>query len=224
MRVRPVLQVTFLETRAGKTKVRGLMSQPPREKGEVGLFLPPDVLIVARLMRYGKRCRLATLSARQGKSTHLVEMGERYEFLDEWDLGRAKIVLSTDSDWKATRFKPEDAIVITVHGHRCEIPIKKGIGSTELRCSSLDVNLCQVSSGKWIDMDNLPEGAEVVKDAWNHEHCAICQQCICEICGPEAWLSEDGVWVCKKCYAEYVLRKNIDFHCWDEEAKKEESA
>jgi hypothetical protein len=208
---RPILEVTFVETKGGKTKVRGRMSQSPKELGEAALFIPPDSLVEARLMRYGKRCRLATLAVVQGKDSDLLEMGGRFEFLNGWDLGRARIVLSADCAWKETSFEPEDAIVITINGQRCEVPIKRGIASSEQRRTSPGLDWCQVPSGEWIDLDQLPENTTVVKGAWNHEHCVICWQCICETCGPEAWVSKDGVWVCKKCYGDYVLLKNIDF-------------
>jgi len=188
MPVRPAIQVTFVETKGEKTKVRGRMSRPPKELGEVALFVPPNSLIEARMMRYGKRCCLATLSVRAGEGTTSLEIGARYAVLNGWDMKNANLVLSPKHVWEETVFKPSDSVEVTIDGYRCQVPISERI-----------------------DMNSLPEGATVVKGAWNHEHCAICSQCICEICGPDAVISNENAWVCKKCYTEYICPKNIEF-------------
>ena len=188
MPVRPLIQVTFLETKVGKTKVRGRMSRPPKAPGEVALFVPPDSLIEARLMRYGKRCRLSTSAVMEGESTTSLVIGGKFAVLDGRDMENANLVLSPKHVWEETVFKPSDAVEITVDGYSCQVPISERI-----------------------DVNNLPEGATVVKGSWDHEHCAICSQCICKICGPHAAISNENVWVCKKCYTDYIRPKNIEF-------------
>jgi hypothetical protein len=129
------------------------------------------------------------LAVRAGEGGAALEIGAEYAVLDGWDMENANLVLSPNNGWEETVFKPRDAAEITIDGYRCLVPIT----------GSIDVN-------------NLPGGAAVIKGAWNHEHCAVCMQCICEVCGPEAWISKEGVWVCKKCHEEYICPRSIEFH------------
>jgi hypothetical protein len=189
MFVRPTFQVTFLEAKQEMTEIRGKMSRPPGELGHVGMYIPPATLVEAQLIRYEEKDQLATFTVSSRGSKPSIEVGDTLEFVAGGDVLAATIVLDTDITWRETVFKRKDSIVTTIDGNRCV-----------------------TSVGPDTDLNNLPEGATLVKGTWDHEHCILCWQCICEDCGPEAAISSDNFfWVCKKCYAEYVIPKSIDF-------------
>jgi hypothetical protein len=57
--------------------------------------------------------------------------------------------------------------------------------------------------------DELPAGAQVVTDGWDHEHCELCNKHIDP--GDYAFINTDGLWVCLSCFDNYVSPKDLSF-------------
>ncbi len=52
--------------------------------------------------------------------------------------------------------------------------------------------------------------SEVVKDGWDHEHCAICWEKIGACGQPEGYVS-NRTWVCEHCYTKFVRQRSLEF-------------
>ena len=60
----------------------------------------------------------------------------------------------------------------------------------------------------------LPAGAVSLglsEGAWDHEHCLICNAHIGARGDASAYSDVDDHWLCKECYAEYVIARDISF-------------
>lgn len=55
----------------------------------------------------------------------------------------------------------------------------------------------------------LPAGAQVVTDGWDHEHCELCNKHIDP--ADHAWKNKDGLWVCVSCFDRSVKPKDLSF-------------
>jgi hypothetical protein len=55
----------------------------------------------------------------------------------------------------------------------------------------------------------LPDGAQVVANGWDHEHCELCNKHIDP--GDYACINTDGLWVCLSCFDNYVNPRNLSF-------------
>ena len=51
----------------------------------------------------------------------------------------------------------------------------------------------------------------VQEGGWNHEHCEICEATISEYVNIFGYVSNDGKWVCEKCYQIFIKPINISF-------------
>jgi hypothetical protein len=192
MSKRPMIEITFVETKAGKTKVRGRMSRPPKWIREGAVYVPPDSVIGVRIARYGRKCRMATLYLEEGQSAAPLKTGSRYTFLRMSEAWRARIVLSDEFTWQKKVF-------VVRHGVRLK------------RDGECHVRLLEEGE----DRDHLPEGGEYVENADDHEHCFICGQCICPVHEPAGFVASDGGWSCEKCYTSYILPRNVNFPYWE---------
>lgn len=54
-------------------------------------------------------------------------------------------------------------------------------------------------------------GAQVVKAGWDHEHCAICWETLGPGGQPEGYVISQRIWVCERCYVNFVERRSLDF-------------
>ena len=59
--------------------------------------------------------------------------------------------------------------------------------------------------GRMLDIPEIPAGATIEKDAWDHEHCELCGEKIAEYegCQHEGYTNGKD-WLCEKCYKEYI--------------------
>jgi len=66
--------------------------------------------------------------------------------------------------------------------------------------------------GKTSQSEQLPEGATVDNNAWDHEHCELCMATISDIGDDQQEGYTDGnKWLCDECYNKYIVtRKNQD--------------
>ncbi|HAL44467.1 MAG: hypothetical protein A2Y12_11385 [Planctomycetes bacterium GWF2_42_9] len=127
------------------------------------------------------------------------ETGSKYEFIDSYLGERARLVLE-DSEWIKKEFKTQDA-----YGQRDEKTGQLIINHPSFKPEENDKS--------W----------EIVKDAWDHEHCGICWETICDHkCHSSTYYirTKDQQCVCEKCFEKYVLKKNWDFIDLDAETKK----
>jgi hypothetical protein len=107
----------------------------------------------------------------------------------EWDVldgywgERAEIVLDQTHQWHRTRFQPADAVRV------------------------------QGPAGVWFrrKIDGDTGAGEVIKDGWDHEHCAICGETLGLGGQPEAYVSGQRIWVCGGCYTHFVEHGSLDF-------------
>lgn len=104
-----------------------------------------------------------------------------WEVFDGYWGERVEIVLDSTRQWHKARFQPTGAVRF------------RGPDGVWL--------------GEVADSDN--EG--LVKDGWDHEHCAICWKTIALTSQPEGYVSEQGNWVCESCYTSFVEPGSLAF-------------
>lgn len=68
----------------------------------------------------------------------------------------------------------------------------------------------KVTEGKLLtkisDKKELPPGAIVEKNAWNHEHCSLCWKIISEeLNDAHEGYTEGNDWLCEECYKKYIV-------------------
>ncbi len=201
MSERPRLKVTRLGRKKGVDIVCARTSKSPNLTMLGGLIVPPDAVVVVRMLRYRRIFRTVIFAVAEGGTAAELKAGEEYTYVSAHELRSVETVLSPALAWRETVFQPADGVEMSWGEYRT------------MRRVTENLNL-----------EALPLEAKIVKGAWDHEHCVICNTCICDIHGPEAAVSNKNDWVCKKCYAEYVVSKNIDFHYWPEESDEEDPA
>lgn len=59
--------------------------------------------------------------------------------------------------------------------------------------------------------DEIPDGGVLVKGGWNHEHCQICWETISQQTNPIGLFAEPNHWICKECYARFIIPRSLDF-------------
>jgi hypothetical protein len=123
--------------------------------------------------------------------TRLV-VGRSFAYLDGYWGERVAIVFDTTKHWREQVFKPDDVIEYLSGG-------KKVIGKVG-------------------QLPSFPVDGEgkTIQGGWDHEHCAICWETISQLAQPAGYTSQEGDWICKKCYSAYVQPKLLGF--LDEEA------
>jgi hypothetical protein len=112
-----------------------------------------------------------------------LQSGGSYPYLDGYWGERAELVLDLKRQWHKARFEPRDAT---------QFP---SINTTILKKSSEEPSL----------------DARVIKGGWDHEHCAICWEKILPSAQAEGFISQPDIWVCERCYTQYVEPKSLDF-------------
>lgn len=97
-----------------------------------------------------------------------------------WDNNDIEFVEDRTRTWTRTKYKATDGYWLAYEGFRM---------------------LGKVTPG-----EELPPGAVIEHNAWDHEHCALCWDKISEY---EETLTEgntDGeVWICPACYEKHIL-------------------
>ncbi|MCE5339859.1 MAG: hypothetical protein LLF92_01850 [Planctomycetaceae bacterium] len=119
-----------------------------------------------------------------------LETGKEYDCIESYWGERAKLVLE-DGEWVKTQFKTQDA-----YGQRDKKTGRLTISHPSFKPEANDKS--------W----------EIVKGAWDHEHCGICWETICDHeCHSSAYYirTKDEQCVCEKCFDKYVSKKNWDF-------------
>jgi hypothetical protein len=99
---------------------------------------------------------------------------------EEWMTPSQKeIVLDESLVWQKNRFKSTDGYWVEYKGGKI--------------------------LGRISDISELPPGAIIEKNAWNHEHCSLCWETISEELNYQHEGFTNGKdWLCEKCYKEYI--------------------
>ena len=108
----------------------------------------------------------------------MLQVGVSYEFRSWWVLRELKIAQSDASTWRKEEFRTSNAVEFIKDGHRVR---RKQEG------------------------DEHPEGAKIVPEGWEHEHCRLCWETISPFGGDERTGYTDGSeWVCESCFEKYI--------------------
>ncbi len=118
---------------------------------------------------------------------NLLEINQSYAYLDGYMGERVAIVLDETRNWKRESFQPIDAVEYTTEKGRV-------IGKV----------------GQSPTFSIKGEG-KIVKDAWDHEHCNICNETISLNSQPFGFVDQNRKWLCEKCYTHYVQPKSFGF-------------
>lgn len=164
------------------------MSWPSGTGRHGALIIEPELLVPVYVMRYGRANRLAKLAVLQDLPDARFEKGKCYPYVSGYDWTAVELVLAKDLSWTSTVFEPSRALVFSYRGYTVSVPFNEGQS-----------------------LENLPAASKIVENAWDHNHCNICNGCICKIHGPDAFVSTEGAWICKACYEDYVLPRKVNF-------------
>ena len=144
-------------------------------------FLRAGAKVIAG--RWHQRADLWAFVPENSDDVAAIRARTEWEVFDGYWGERAEIVLDHTRQWHKAHFQPTDAV--RLHG----------------------------PDGVWlrqaIDTDNA--GGEVVKDGWDHEHCAIRGETLGPAGQPEGYVSAQRIWVCESCYLSFVERGSLDF-------------
>jgi hypothetical protein len=114
----------------------------------------------------------------------ILRSGHSYPFIDGYWGQRAELALDARRVWERREFEKGDALRYPAPG-----------GGFLLTKNTPDA----------------PPGGELIRAAWDHEHCAICWQKISGEDQPVGYLSAPESWVCEECYVNYVEPRSLAF-------------
>lgn len=154
-------------------------------EGYIGyLFTIDERLVYGRFVTIDRIQKTATFVPDDVKELGHFQAGNTYYRIDGYWGERAELVLGPKRSWVRPPFEPVDAV-----------RYESGSGHV---------------LGKASDQGYPPTGA-IVKGAWDHEHCDICWATISPRTDPIGMFSEPDHWVCRECYAKYVVPRSLDF-------------
>lgn len=158
--------------------------------GFADLLVPPDKFVSGKIKRLKKRSGRAIFVTDDPKAEALLQPKQQVVYFDGYWGERAEIALNPDRKWKRTKFEPEDAMV---YRHRGLVWVGKAVKSTQA--------------------EQLAEAGppEIIENAWEHEHCAICWEKIAEYAQTHGYRDQLGTWICERCYEEYVQARSLAF-------------
>ena len=108
-----------------------------------------------------------------------MQVGDKYEFLSWWTPDQLQLAQSDPEIWREEIFVPHDAVKLEVNGMVVYRQILEG--------------------------EEVKEGT-LIKEGWEHEHCALCWKTISQHKDHDSRGYTDGrEWLCKKCYQEYIV-------------------
>lgn len=153
--------------------------------GYIGyLITTHERLVSGRFVTVDLIQKIATFVPDDMKELAQFQAGNKYHRIDGYWGERAELVLGFNRSWAERRFEPGDAV-----------RYPSGAGYVLVRASN----------------HTSPPGSDNVKGAWDHEHCEICWAKISPQTDPIGVFSEPDHWVCRECYAKYVVPRSLDF-------------
>ena len=170
------------------------------DEGWVG-FLRADARLVAG--RWRRRGDLWQFTPENRYDIGAIAAREEWEVLDGYWGARAEIVLDETQQWEKTRFESTDAIRVS--------------GSTGVLLKPLTDTGEHANRGARLypsgtsDAGGNTNGPDIVKAAWDHEHCAICWETIGPGGQTEGFVNTQQTWVCECCYVNFVRQRSLGF-------------
>jgi hypothetical protein len=151
------------------------------------LLLPEQNALYGNLSGLDPQTGAASFNA-TAKTVPAVQ-GARLPYLSAyWQAYHIWMILNEDSRWEKIGFHAVDAI-------------SESFTSDDGRHYH---KLSKAQPGK-----DAPADAQVVASGWDHEHCELCNAHIDP--GDNAYKNTDGLWVCLRCFENYVNPKNLSF-------------
>jgi hypothetical protein len=116
-------------------------------------------------------------------------VGQKLSYLSSyWQAYHVWMILEEDARWEKVVFRAADAM-------------REPFTEADGRHFQM---LRKVQQGQ-----KVPDGAQVVTDGWDHEHCQLCNKHIDP--GDDAFTNKDGLWICLTCFDNYVNPRNLSF-------------
>jgi len=103
-----------------------------------------------------------------------------------WQAYHVSMILDTPGTWQRTSFVASDAQYFELAGHRGWQPVGQ-------------------------DLPNGAVGRDVVRGAWDHEHCELCQSKIGVGGAPVGYRDSANRWLCESCYDRYGKHHDLSF-------------
>jgi hypothetical protein len=98
---------------------------------------------------------------------------------DWWDEWQIELVKDKSKSWELRTFKNVPGFWTIANGHKLLVRLS--------------------------DQTELPEGATIDENAWNHEHCELCHETIAEYENYQHDGYFDGEkWICITCFKKYI--------------------
>ena len=187
--------VQTIERDSERILLSGTLSKPgqPSQGDYMNLFLSMDEQVTGRLVILNPGARSAVLSVPSNDYNTPVPAGVALPIFDRYRLECVKLVLDSASQWTRRKFSSRDAF---------EQPSPTG-GRMWRAVESGDVERAD---------------GEIVRDGWDHEHCALCWEKIGVGGQPEAYFNSSGEWFCVSCYERHVLKQDLSFVTGDSDS------
>ena len=201
--------VNEMGRRDGNTICRGVVANSKNVRtGFAALLVPPDRLVDIDVTEITQD--LFAFLIRNPVDAAVIAPSEQYLFISGWDTRGAEAVV--DRTWQKAVFEPKDAIQVRSSGYRARTRLGR---NPQNRGAPGYAQLAEMIARIWgrIRRRNTPQPKEtrIVPGGWDHEHCEICNECICLIHGPDGYANKDDNWVCPACYEKYVEPMSFDF-------------
>jgi hypothetical protein len=150
------------------------------------LLLPDTRFVPGRFIHVDLQSLRAAFVPSAAQDISRLQRGMTYRRFDRYWGERAALVLDRQRHWTQRTFQPVDAVAFKRAG----------------------VTLVQKATNQ-----NLPEGATLIRNGWDHEHCDLCWETISGQTDPVAMFCEPEHWICRKCYERFVVPRSLDFIC-----------
>jgi hypothetical protein len=157
-------------------------------EGFIGYLVNEENLCIqGRFYKYEEGTKHAEFRPTDEMYKTKINTGIIYYFLDGYWGEKVELILSKNKEWKRQEFSKKDGYEFEFMGMKMISKDKNKPGSA--------------TSGD----------GKLKKDGWNHEHCEICETTISEYTNIFGYVSNDGKWVCEKCYQIYIKPIKIGF-------------
>jgi len=156
--------------------------------GFIGYLINEENLCIrGRFYKYEEGTKQAIFRPTIEQQNSIINNGSIYYFLDGYWGEKVELVLSKNKEWIRQEFSKKDGYEFEFNGMKMMSKDRKKPGSA--------------TSGE----------GKVRKGGWDHEHCEICVATISEDMNLFVYVSNDGKWVCDKCYQIYVQPIKLGF-------------
>ena len=146
-------------------------------------FLKSGTRLIAGHWHWHWQDDLWAFTPKEPADIHVLRARSEWEVLDGYWGERAVVVFDETRQWQRMRFQPSDAVQM----RRPNVTWLKRPAEHEAR------------------------GGPLIKEGWDHEHCAICWGKIGRGGEAEGHVSDDGTWVCRRCYHDFVDGRSLCF-------------